>query len=76
MGCTLYLTDFALCPLNKKLSVVFNSKKKQVCATHRETARDSVEGELSGGEQAERRRSGETTLNKVRTQIKTLHHKG
>ncbi len=60
MECTLYLTDFALCPLNKKLSVVFNSKKKQVCATHRETARDSVEGELSGGEQAERRRSGET----------------
>ncbi len=25
---------------------------------------------MSGGEQAERRRSGETTLNKVRTQIK------
>ena len=36
----------------------------------RETSRDNVEGELSGGEQAERRRSGETTLNKVRTQIK------
>ena len=61
--CVLQLTISALCRYNGKIISVtccVNSVGLPVIIPFRETARGTVEGELSGGEQAERRRSGET----------------